>query len=278
MLIISAAATDIVGSLEDDEFIHTCLPQDITVETLHGRFAQSALYHTVATDSEIQHAIWFLCIQGIREEIGPAVLMVSSTSTAIGNRVSEDSYHRGSLIGLHINGRKIVPVVSLLLLIESCICRFHRLALYITYYIRGSTRTTMGCCIHWSLLAIVDGNRKALSTFQGIFQIIREDSLARSNGYILLAIKLEILHRLGIDSPIAWNISICNIHRFDFYRLLTLLVAELHSEFLSSKRYMNYLSARTVAQAFLRHISFTSPFHCSSPSSFPYLLGKSYRT
>ena len=57
--------------------------------------------------------------------------MVSSTSTTIGNRVSEDSYHRGSLIGLHINGRKIVPVISLLLLIESCICRFHRLALYI---------------------------------------------------------------------------------------------------------------------------------------------------
>lgn len=31
MLIISAAATDIVGSLEDDEFIYTCLSQDITV-------------------------------------------------------------------------------------------------------------------------------------------------------------------------------------------------------------------------------------------------------
>lgn len=32
MLIISAAATDIVGSLEDDEFIYTCLSQDITVK------------------------------------------------------------------------------------------------------------------------------------------------------------------------------------------------------------------------------------------------------
>ena len=41
MLIISAAATDIVGSLEDDEFIYTCLSQDITVETFHGWFAQS---------------------------------------------------------------------------------------------------------------------------------------------------------------------------------------------------------------------------------------------
>ena len=169
-------------------------------------------------------------------------------------------------------------MVSLLLLIESCICRFHRLALYITYYIRGSTRTTMGCCIHWSLLAIVDGNRETLSTLQGIFQIIREDSLAWSNGYILLAIKLEILHGLGMNSPVARNICICNIHRFDFHRFLALLIAELHSEFLSAKRYMNHLSTRTVAQAFLRHISFTSPFHCSSPSSFPYLLGKSYRT
>ena len=138
MLIISAAATDIIGSLEDDEFIHTCLPQDITVETLHGRFAQSALYHTVATDSEIQHAIWFLCIQGIREEIGPAVLMVSSTSTAIGNRVSEDSNHRSSLIGLHINGRKIVPVIHLLAIIKTLIHRF-RSTMQTVYYIRCGT-------------------------------------------------------------------------------------------------------------------------------------------
>ena len=246
MFIISSAATDIVGSFEDDELIYTRLSQDITVETLHGWFAQSALHHAVAADTEIQHTVWFLCIQGIREEISPTILMVSSASTAIGNRVSEDSYHRGSLIGLHINGRKIVPVISLFLLTESRICRFHRLALHITYYIRGSTRTTMGCCIHWSLLTIINGNRETLSTLQSILQIIREDSLARSDGYILLAIKLEILHGLGMDAPVRRHIGICNIHRFDFYRLLTLLIAELHSEFLATKRYTNYLSARAV--------------------------------
>lgn len=103
MLIISAAAADVVGSLKDDELIHACLSQDVTVETLHGWFAQSALHHAVAADTEIQHTVWLLCIQGIREEIGPTVLMVGSTSTAIGDRVSEDSHHRGSLIGLHIN-------------------------------------------------------------------------------------------------------------------------------------------------------------------------------
>ena len=203
--------------------------------------------------------------------------MVGGTSTAIGNRVSEDSHHRGSLIGLHINGWKIVPVIHLLAIIKTLIHRF-RSTMQTVYYIRCGTWTTMGCCIHWSLLAIVDGNREALSTLQGIFQIIWEDSLARSNGHILLAIKLEILHGLTIHKPVAVLIGICNIHRFDFHRFLTLLVAELHPEFLSTKGYMNYLSARTVAQAFLRHISFASPFHCSSPRSFPYLLGKSYRT
>ena len=59
---------------------------------------------------------------------------------------------------------------------------------------------------------------------------------------------------------------------------IALLVAELHSEFLSAKGNMNHLSARAVAQAFLRHISFASPFHSSSPRAFPHLLGESYRT
>ena len=104
MFIISSAATDIVGSFEDDEFIHTSLSQNVTVETLHGRFAQSAFHYAVATDTKIQYTVWLLCIQGIREEIGPSVLMVSGTSTAISDRVSEDSHHRSSLIGLHING------------------------------------------------------------------------------------------------------------------------------------------------------------------------------
>ena len=52
----------VLTSVSYTHLIHTCLPQDITVETLHGRFAQSALYHTVATASEIQHAIWFLSL------------------------------------------------------------------------------------------------------------------------------------------------------------------------------------------------------------------------
>ena len=104
MFIISSAATDIVGSFEDNELIHTCLSQDVTVETLHSWFAQSALHHAVATDTEIQYTVWSLCIQGIREEIGPSVLMVGGTSTAIGDRVSENCHYRGSLIGLHING------------------------------------------------------------------------------------------------------------------------------------------------------------------------------
>ena len=136
----------------------------------------------------------------------------------------------------------------------------------------------MRCCILRSLRAIIDGNRKALTTLQGILQIIREDSLSRSNGHILLTSEFKILHRLGLNSPVTRNICICNIHRFDFHRFLALLIAELHSEFLSAKGNMNHLSARAVAQAFLRHISFASPFHCSSPRSFPYLLGKCYRT
>src|SRR5574344_279251 len=132
----------------------------------------------------------------------------------------------------------------------------------------------MRCCIHRSLRAIIDGNRKALSTLQGILQIIREDSLAWSNGYILLAIKLEILHGLGMDAPVRRHIGICNIHRFDFYRLLTLLIAELHSEFLSAKRYMNYLSARAVTQTLLRHVTLSRPLYCCCPRTFPYMLCK----
>ena len=58
--------------------------------------------------------------------------------TAIGNRVSEDSYHRGSLIGLHINGRKIVPVVHLLAIIKTLIHRF-RSTMQTVYYIRCGT-------------------------------------------------------------------------------------------------------------------------------------------
>ena len=47
-----------------------------------------------------------------------------------------------------------------------------------------------------------------------------------------------------------------------------------HSEFLSAKRYMNYLSARAVTQTLLWHVTLSRPLYCCCPRTFPYILCK----
>ena len=50
------------------------------------------------------------------------------------------------------------------------------------------------------------------------------------------------------------------------------LIAQFESHLIATERHMHNLAARTIAQAFLRHVTLPRIFHCGSPCAFPNVL------
>ena len=64
LFIVATAAADVVGTFEDDELRDIWLGENVAVEALERRFAQSAAHDTVATDAQVEHADAFLTAVG----------------------------------------------------------------------------------------------------------------------------------------------------------------------------------------------------------------------
>ena len=177
LLTTALAASDIVDALEDDQRGDPLLTEDVAVEPLQGRLAQSAPHHAVAADAEVEHSVFLTigCCQRLGHDVGPAVLQVGGRPTPVGDGVADDS---DALLSSawHVDGRDAIPVVDPLRDGERCL----GLGLSADDIRRGARSTVRSRVLGRG--TIIDGHGQPLQGFERIGTHIAHGTLSGLNG------------------------------------------------------------------------------------------------
>lgn len=153
--------SDIVDALEDNDFLDSELSENVTIETIFGKRAESSrYYHSIIADAEVEYAlVGYLVfqLQHFRHDIWPSILCVVGGAFAIGYGIAHDG--DGTQVGaqrIDIYAADVVPMVFTegLLEIGVSVCdTFHDIRGGATAHVYGWNGWS-GC--------VVDGDGKSL--------------------------------------------------------------------------------------------------------------------
>ena len=256
-------AANVVHALKDNHVGHSPLGEYVAVKALGSGGGQSAGYHAVATNAQVDDR--HLAAKLLGQHVRPAVLRVGGSAAAVGDAVSQAGYAARRGGSLHFQGGDAVPVLK----------RLHggkgrggpRLA---RHQVGSRARATMRGGLFGSL-AVVDGHREPLQGLQLVGGDVRVHRLAGLYGHRAFSVESEILGRLRLDILAA--IGVGDIHRLDFHRLRALLVRQLQAELLAANAHVDDLPQGVIRHCRLGHVALRQGgFNGRCPCGRPFCL------